>query len=103
DRGIDGEMIALYGGDDAVECHVEWRPLLGTFGVARPGRDAVHADLVDPRRVAVANYEHGVADFEFGGVGNGEAAGADRDVDIGDRLPAALRLLRRGWPTNHDK
>ena len=57
ERGVDGDRVVLHVDDDPVQVDVEGLP-------AAAGRVGVHADRIDPRLVADATNNHGVAGLE---------------------------------------
>src|SRR5437868_14202306 len=64
DWRIDRDSLSIDPRDHAIERQLERLPLLGALRVARPRRDAVHRDEVNPLRVAHAPYDHRVANLE---------------------------------------
>jgi hypothetical protein len=91
ERCVDGDRVVLHVDDDPVQVDVEGLP-------AAAGRVAVHADRIDPRLVADATNDHGVAGLEAARRRHLEAASADRDVLVEHRLSGLVSRHCTGRP-----
>ena len=86
ERGVEGERVAVDGGDDAFPEEVAGAggPRDAAFGA--PAGEVAHADLGDPRGGAGTADGDAGADGKGCGVGDAETLCADGDEGVGDGL-----------------
>src|SRR5688572_5566764 len=91
ERCVDGDRVVLHVDHHPIQVDVEGLP-------AAAGRVGVHADRIDPRLVADATNDHGVAGLEAASRRHLEGASADGDVVVEHRLFGLVSRHRAGRP-----
>src|SRR5262249_48907468 len=87
-RGIDGNLVAIDPGNDAVGIEV------GAPRFPRVAAVLVHADVVQPPGRAGTMDDDRIADVQAIGTGDVETTGAHRHVVVGNRRHGTGRVLR---------